>query len=45
MSIDFQEDSQTGPTLSLILALSTVVFQLLQYYGISTKPAGFGTPF
>jgi len=45
MSIVFQEDSQTGPTLSLNLALSTVAFQLLRNYGISTKLAGFGTPF
>jgi F0F1-type ATP synthase membrane subunit a len=31
--------------LSLNLALSTVVFTLLPYYGIPTKPTGFGTLF
>jgi hypothetical protein len=31
--------------LSLKLVLSTVVFQLLRHYRISTKPTGFGTRF
>ena len=40
----FSENTSHRSHAGLKLALSTVFFQRLLYYGISTKPTGFGTP-